>query len=209
MTNHKQTALFYTHGQMGARMTDRDGWQTAASFTSAREEMARVSAGAGLADVSWMTKVDLKGAGVNSLAALDARSRSWALGPAHLLVTCDPEARDSVLAQVESADGVSVTDVTSVFAQLVLAGPRARDILRKLTSLNVSEGALPDLGCGQTSLAHVRGSIVLRQDLGRSPAFHILVGRDYGQDVWDSLLHAGHEFDLAPFGIEAFEALGR
>jgi glycine cleavage system aminomethyltransferase T len=49
---------------------------------------------------------------------------------------------------------------------------------------------------------------VLRQDLGRSPAFHILVGRDYGEDVWDSLLHAGQEFDLAPFGIEAFETLG-
>jgi heterotetrameric sarcosine oxidase gamma subunit len=208
MASHKQTTLFSTHRQMGARMTDRAGWQTASSFTSARQEVARVSACAGLADVSWMTKVDLKGAGVHSLAALDERSRSWAVGPTHLLVTCDPEARESVLAQASSADAVSVTEVTSVFAQLVLAGPRARDILRKLTSLNVSEAALPDLGCGQTNLAHVRGSIVLRQDLGRAPAFHILVGRDYGEDVWDSLLHAGHEFDLAPFGIEAFETLG-
>jgi heterotetrameric sarcosine oxidase gamma subunit len=144
---------------------------------------------------------------VNTLAALDPRSRSWALGPAHLLVTCDPDARDSLLAQVTSAAGVSVTEVTSVFAQIVLAGPHGRDILRKLTSLNVSEAALPDLGSGQTTLAHVRGTILLRQDLGKLPAFHILVGRDYGEDVWDSLLHAGHEFDLAPFGLEAFEAL--
>ena len=209
MMSHRQTALFSRHRQLGARMTDRGGWQTAASFTSGREEMARVSAGAGLADVSWMTKVDLSGAGVNALAALDARSRSWALGPAHLLVTCDPEARESVLAQASAADGVSVTEVTSVFAQFVLAGPRGRDILRKLTSLNASEGSLPDLGCAQTNLAHVRGSIVLRQDLDKLPAFHILVGRDYGEDVWDSLLHAGHEFELAPFGIEAFEELGR
>jgi heterotetrameric sarcosine oxidase gamma subunit len=207
MTSHKQTALFSRHQRMGARMTDHDGWQTAASFTSPREELARVTASAGLADVSWMTKVDLKGAGVNTLAALDPRSRSWALGPAHLLVTCDPDARDSLLAQVTSAAGVSVTEVTSVFAQIVLAGPHGRDILRKLTSLNVSEAALPDLGSGQTTLAHVRGTILLRQDLGKVPAFHILVGRDYGEDVWDSLLHAGHEFDLAPFGLEAFEAL--
>ncbi len=209
MTSHRQTALFSRHRGMGARMTERGGWQTAAAFTSMREEMGRVSASAGLADVSWMTKVDLKGAGVNALAALDARSRSWALGPAHLLVTCDPEASRSVLAQVSSANGVSVTDVTSVFAQFVLAGPRGRDILRKLTSLNASEGALPDLGCAQTNLAHVRGSIVLRQDLDKLPAFQILVGRDYGEDVWDSLLHAGREFDLASFGCEAFEALGR
>src|SRR5215470_14135529 len=127
MTSHKQTALFSTHRQMGARMTDRAGWHTASSFTSSREEVARVKTSAGLTDVSWMTKVDLKGAGVHSLAALDERSRSWALGPTHLLVTCDPEARENVLAHASSADGVSVTEVTSVFAQLVLAGPCARD----------------------------------------------------------------------------------
>src|SRR5436309_2608386 len=158
MTSHKQTALFSTLRQMGALMTDRAGWQTALSFTSARQEVARVSACAGLADMSWMTKVDLKGAGAHSLAALDERSRSWAVGPAHLLVTCDPEARESVLAQASAADGVSVTEVTSVFAQFVLAGPRARDILRKLTLLNVSEAPLPHLGVGQTNVADVRGS---------------------------------------------------
>ena len=67
---------------MGARMTERGGWQTVASFTSTREEMERVSASAGLAYVSWMTKVDLKGAGVNALAVLDAADAHSAATPA-------------------------------------------------------------------------------------------------------------------------------
>ena len=117
-----------------------------------------------------------------------------------MLVTGDSDIGDEL-------QGIWVTDVTSVFAQFLLAGPHSREVLRKLTSLNVSESALPDLACGQASLAHVR-SIILRQDLGSVPAFHLLVSRDYGESVWDSLLHAGHEFHLAPFGAKALGTLG-
>ena len=99
-----------------------------------------------------------------------------------------------------------MTDVTSVFAQFLLAGPASREILRKLTSLNVSENALPDSGCGQASLAHVR-AIILRRDLGALPAFHLLVSRDYGESVWDALLHAGHEFQITQFGLKALQIL--
>jgi glycine cleavage system aminomethyltransferase T len=94
--------------------------------------------------------------------------------------------------------------VTSVYAQFLLAGPRSRDILRKLTSLNVS--ALQNLACGQVSLAHVQ-STVLRDDLQDLPAFHVLVSREYGESVWEAILHAGQEFELAPIGLKALEFL--
>ena len=129
------------------------------------------------------------------------------LGPQHVLVTCSPGERDSAARELSHGDGVWVTDVTSVYAQFLLAGPRSRDILAKLTSLNVSERALPDFGCAQTSLSHVHATI-LRQDLGALQAFHLLVSRDYGEDVWESIMHAGREFHIAPFGLEALAMLG-
>jgi glycine cleavage system aminomethyltransferase T len=95
--------------------------------------------------------------------------------------------------------------VTSVYAQLLLAGPRSLQILRKLTSLNAA--ALPNLGCGQASLAHVH-STILRDDLRGKPAFHILVSREYSESVWDAIIYAGHEFQLAPVGIEALRLAG-
>jgi glycine cleavage system aminomethyltransferase T len=95
--------------------------------------------------------------------------------------------------------------VTSVYAQFLLAGPRSRDVLRKLTSLNVT--TLGNRSCGQASLAHVQGTL-LRDDIGDIPAFHILVSREYGESVWDAILHAGHEFHIAPFGLKALEFLG-
>jgi glycine cleavage system aminomethyltransferase T len=79
-------------------------------------------------------------------------------------------------------------------------------VLGKLTSLNVSDRKLPDLGCAQTSLAHVH-TLILRQDLGSVPAFYLLVTRDYAESVWESLLHAGAEFGIAPFGVETLARL--
>jgi glycine cleavage system aminomethyltransferase T len=183
-------------------MAEHHGWRTAAVFTSEQQEAAMVRQGAGLSDVSWMTKLDLKGSGLNALPALDERARSWSLGPNHFLVTCDPD----ILPAISSSPGVWVTDVTSVFAQFLLAGPASRDVLRKLTSLNVSEKALPDSGCGQASLAHVR-AIILRRDLGPLPAFHLLVSREYGESVWDAVLHAGQEFLITQFGLKALHLL--
>jgi glycine cleavage system aminomethyltransferase T len=190
----KQSALHHWAAQAGASFTEHHGWQTPARFTNAREEAAQVVQSAGLADVSWTAKFDLQGH-----ATVGEGFRRWTLGPRHLLVTCDPST------PVNVAGGLT-TDVTSVFAQFVLAGRRSRDILAKLTSLNVSESVFPNHECRQTSLAHVHAT-VLRQDLQALPAFHLLVARDSGESVWEAVLHAGHEFQMVPFGLDALAIL--
>jgi glycine cleavage system aminomethyltransferase T len=198
----KQSALQNWAEQAGGIFTAHHGWQTPARFQDPQKETLQVAETAGLADVSWMVKLDLKGRGVDTLPALSEGVRSWPLGLRHVLVTCDPKHRHDASAQCTAAPGVFVTDVTSVFSQFLLAGPCARQILAKLSSLNVSEYT-----CAQTTLAHVHATI-LRQDLRQLPAFHLLVARDYGESVWEAVLHAGHEFHLVPFGLETLGALG-
>jgi heterotetrameric sarcosine oxidase gamma subunit len=204
--------LFNRHRQSGAVWTDHHGWQVPASFTAAGSEAACVRESAGLADLSWMPKFDLKGHGVRRPLTLGEDAFSWVLGPLHRLVTCEPPARDGVLRRLEALQAagsdvsrrppIYMTDATSVFAQFLLAGPRSRQVLPKLTSIDVSEDSFPNLSCRQTSVAHV-GAIILRNDFGGGPAFHVLVSREYGESVWDAMLHAGHEFHLSPFGLEA------
>jgi len=185
-------------------------------FTAAEDEVASVRSAAGLGDLSWMLKVDLKGYGMKGTPPFGAGLLSWRLAPLHMLVTSDPSTRDTVMASLrclsETGSDLSlpppvyVTDVTSVYAQFLLAGPRSRDILRKLTSLKLSADALPDLSCGQSSLAHVR-AIILRKDVEGLPAYHLLVSREYGESVWECVLHAGTEFNLTPFGLQAQQLL--
>jgi sarcosine oxidase subunit alpha len=183
-----------------------------ASFTTVEDEVAHVRTGAGVADISWLLKIDLKGYGLKAAPAHGGRMFWWVLAPLHVLVTADPSAREGVTESLRSLStagsdlslppAVYMTDVTSVYAQFLLAGPRSRDVLSKLTSLDLAERSLPDLSCAQTGLAHSH-AIILRRDLEGSPAYHLLVSREYGEYVWDSVLHAGEEFNLAPFGLQA------
>ncbi|HKW99526.1 MAG TPA: hypothetical protein VJN43_17430 [Bryobacteraceae bacterium] len=214
MAAMRQSALHHWHVQAGASLTEHHGWQAPGYFSFAQKEAEQLAQAAALADLSWMVKLDLKGYGLKTPPSVGG-GHAWKLGPQHYLATCDPAARDAVLAGIRASyapssdlslpPAVYVTDVTSVYAQFLLAGPRSRDILRKLTSLKVS--AIENLGCGQASLAHVH-SMVLRQDIDVHPGFHILVSREYGESVWEAVLHAGHEFHIAPAGLKALELLG-
>ena len=199
----KQTALYARFEQSGIGMVDHHGWRVPAFFSSSLEETQRVSAGVGISDVSWLAKFDVKGPGVPALAGIQGASRFWPLGPRHALVTCPPEAADSARSLLDSVQPMLyLTDVTSVYAAFLLAGPRSRDVLGKLTSFH----DLPDRQCGETSLAHVH-ALILRQDFPKMPAFLLLVSREYGESVWDSVIHAGHEFRIGPFGVRAHEIL--
>jgi glycine cleavage system aminomethyltransferase T len=208
--------LYAIEQRVGARFTAVHGWEVPDTFSGADQEAAGVESGAGLADLSWRTKLDLKGFGLRVAPALPAEVRCWQLGVCHYLALCEPENRDTALAGIRARGQspgdlglpppVYCTDVTSVYAALLLAGPHSREVLRKLTSLNVSDAALPDGGCRQAGLAHVHAA-VLRQDLRGLPAFLLLVSRDYAESVWEAVMHAGHEFHLAPFGLAALRRL--
>jgi glycine cleavage system aminomethyltransferase T len=191
-------------------MVEHHGWQVPSSFAAPADEVKRTRESVGLADVSWMAKFNLQGSGLKNPPDLGPEASWWLLARRQYLVTCDPPAAEGVLQRLQpfpNADASSpapvyITDVTSVYAQLLLAGPRSRDVLSMLTSLNLSESARGNLTCAQANVAHVH-AIVLRQDLAAMPAFHLLVAREYGESVWESVLHAGHEFHIAPFGLEA------
>lgn len=209
----RQTPLFHQHEQSGANLVDHYGWRVPAYFTFAQQEAERLTNGVAVSDASWMVKLDLKGYGMKSPPLLKD-ANAWCLGREHYLVTCLPALEQTVLDQVRAYSApqdlllpppVYVTDVTSVYAQFLLAGPLSRNVLRKLTSLNTT--TLANLGCGQASVAHVPG-IILREDLTDILAYHLLVSREYGESVWDAILHAGHEFHLAPCGLKALEFVG-
>ena len=195
-------------------MVEHHGWQIASSFADPSHEAARTRESVGLADVSWMSKFQLQGNGLKNSPDLRPEASSWLLGRRQFLLTCEPSAAADVrrrLQQLQNGDAASpaniyVTDVTPAYTQLMLAGLRSREVLSKLTSLDPSEGAMGNLTCAQASLAHVH-AIVLRDDLPGISAFHLLVGREYGESVWESILHAGQEFDITPFGLEAQELL--
>jgi len=140
----------------------------------------------GLADLSYLSKFDLQ---------KEPQANGWWLGANHYWMIAEPP--------LDPPSGA--IDISSVYTSLRLAGPKSRDVLSKVTSLNISDFVLPHLRGAQASVAHTH-AVVLREDIGPIPAFHLLVSREYGESVWETIVHAGHEFHLCLFGLMALKS---
>jgi sarcosine oxidase, subunit alpha len=95
-----------------------------------------------------------------------------------------------------------VTNVTSTYAALNLAGPRAREVLTRLTALDVSASALPYLAAAEGLVAGIP-TLLLRIGFVGELGYEMHFPADYGEAMWDALMEAGAEFGIRPFGVEA------
>ena len=95
-----------------------------------------------------------------------------------------------------------VTDVTSAFAAINVAGPRARDTLVKLTEVDLSPGAFRYMRSAQGAVAGVP-TIFLRIGFVGETGWELHFPAEYGEHMWDALMEAGQEFGVSPFGVEA------
>lgn len=184
-------------------MTDQHGWQVPERYATPEDELRRVRESVGLCDVSPMGKFDVKGHDIGHWT-LDI-GYCWRLAHDHLLFTTAPEGTEEVgrTLREQAAGCAHVTDLTSTLAALYLVGPRSREVLSKLTSLNFA-----DVSCAQTSVAKVH-AIVTRWDVGELRGYQILVTRDYAEFVWDAVMEAGAEFGIVPFGMAAWRMIGK
>jgi sarcosine dehydrogenase len=100
--------------------------------------------------------------------------------------------------------GVSFRDVTEEWGTLSLMGPRARDILAKVTDVDVSNAALPFGSAREIRVAGVRARALRVTYVGELGwELHIPIG-DLGT-VYDALMAA--DPDLRPVGYRALESL--
>lgn len=196
----------------GTAVVDR-GWETVSHYTSPEEEVEAVRRSVGLADLSRIPKFDVRGGRPDTVPELEAKARIWPQRPGETLVTCPPESAVAVREQLDryaSAAGqeapVYVSDVTAVYAALLLAGPDSGNVLGRLADIDASDGALPNLDCVHTGIHHVH-AVVARQDLGSLPAYLILTGREYGGWLWDTVMLAGVSCGIRPFGSKAQQIL--
>jgi glycine cleavage system aminomethyltransferase T len=181
----RQSPLHHCHLEARAQLKNFSGWQLPAWYSEPSSELAQVRASAGISDASYLAKLDLRGPAVE----FPSPARLWQLTPAHALIT-SPQ-------PIEFVPSSFLTDVTSIYSAILLAGPKSRDVLHKLTTLNVSDSAMPESSARQTRVAHVNAMIL------RSEGFLLLNTRDVAEHVWEALLHAG----ARPFGMIAQQQL--
>jgi glycine cleavage system aminomethyltransferase T len=168
----RQSALHRCHLEAHAQLKDFSGWQLPASYTDPSSEFELLRSSVAISDVSNLCKLDLR-----PTADFPSPARLWKLTSTHALVTSP--------LPIAFVPSPSVTDVTSVYSAILLAGPKSRQVLQKLTTLNVNDQAMPEGAARQTRLAHVNAIIL------RSQGFLLLNTRDVAEYVWQTLLRVG------------------
>ena len=111
------------------------------------------------------------------------------------------------LSKARPTDGsVDLQKVTTQYGVLVLAGPRARDLLSRITDADLSNDAFKwltgrsiDVGCAQAHALRVNFVGELGWEL-----HHPIEMQNY---IFDRVMEAGHGFDLKPFGIRAMDSM--
>ncbi|TXT38574.1 MAG: soxA [Planctomycetota bacterium] len=101
---------------------------------------------------------------------------------------------------------VRMTNVSGSYAAMNLAGPRSREVLKKLTDVDLSSDAMPYLAASECTIAGVF-AIVLRIGFVGELGYEIHVPSQFGLHVWEAIMEAGREFSIAPFGLEAQRVL--
>jgi dimethylglycine dehydrogenase len=103
---------------------------------------------------------------------------------------------------------VTITDITNEWGTLVLAGPRCRDLLNKLTDTDLSNEHFPWLTGKKIEVAGVMLR-ALRINYVGELGWELHMSIDKLEAVYDAIWAAGEEFGIADFGMYALSSLGK
>ena len=99
-----------------------------------------------------------------------------------------------------------VTDVTSAYGQLNLQGPRSRELLQTLTSVDLSSTAFPFRTVREIDIGFARALCVRITYLGEL-GYELYIPVDQAAEVYDRILAAGAQFGLRHAGLKALSSL--
>ncbi len=114
--------------------------------------------------------------------------------------------RDWLERQRRDGEAVAIEDVTDRYATLVLAGPRAREVLARLTAAPLDSGAFPWLRAREIEVAGVAVRALRISYVGEL-GWELHHPIEHQPALYEALLEAGAEHGIADFGTYAVNSL--
>jgi aminomethyltransferase len=232
----RKTALNSVHRQIGAKMVDFGGWDMPVEYSGLIAEHMAVRTGVGIFDVSHMGDILIRGpqslAAVQHISMNDA-SRLQP-GQAHYSALLYPEGTfvdDVIVHKLGENDFLLVInagtrekdvnwvcqnvrgfrchadDLSDYYTQLAIQGPKAVDVLRKLTNADLS--AIKNYWFTYGTVCGLPNTMIARTGYTGEDGFEIYIPSDEATSrrVWNEVLEAGKEFGIIPCGLGARNTL--
>jgi len=100
-----------------------------------------------------------------------------------------------------------VVDLSDDYTQLAIQGPRAIDVMQKLTDATLRQ--LGNYWCTHVTFCGLKNTLIARTGYTGEDGFEVYIPSDAktSEDVWQKVLSAGREFGIVPCGLGARNTL--
>lgn len=230
----KKTALFDKHLELGAKMVPFAGFEMPVQYAGVTEEHFAVREKAGLFDVSHMGQFLVEGKGSKELLQYITTNDVELLENGKAQYTCLPNGKGGIVDDliiykiddekyfivVNAANiekdwehfskhnekfGAKMSNISDEMSLLALQGPKAQEILQKLTETHLAEIPYYHFTIGKVD--GVEEIIISNTGYTGSGGFEIYCKNQNAIQLWDKILATGQDLGIQPCGLAARDTL--
>lgn len=234
MSNSIKTTPFTDiHIALGAKMHEFAGYNMPIEYSGITDEHLTVRNAVGVFDVSHMGEFWVKGPEAlaflqkvtsNNVAALPIGKAQYSCFPNGkggivddllvyhyepekylLVVNASNIEKDWNWCNANNTEGVVLENASDWMAQLAVQGPKATEMLQKLTSVDLS--AIPYYSFAVGEFAGVENVILSNTGYTGAGGFELYFYPEQAQCIWTALFETGAEYGIKPIGLGARDSL--
>ena len=231
--NNKTTPFISIHQSLGAKIVPFAGFLMPVEYTGINDEHATVRNGVGVFDVSHMGEIWVKGPKALDFVQWVTSNDALKLMPGKIQYSCFPNGKGGIVDDLlvykyskekyllvvnasniekdwnwlneQNKFGVELENSSDHIAQLAIQGPKAIDVLQKLTDIDLNTIKYYNYVVGK--IAHCDDVIISNTGYTGAGGFELYFYNKDAVSIWNAIFDAGKEFGIKPIGLGARDTL--
>jgi len=229
----KNTPFTENHILLGAKMHEFAGYNMPIEYSGINDEHMTVRTSVGVFDVSHMGEIWVKGPKALELIQKLCSNDASKLTVGQAQYSCFPNGKGGIVDDIivyyfEPEKYMLVVNASNVekdwnwlnanntvnaelenasdhTAQLAVQGPRATEMLQKLTSVDLSQVPYYHFTVGD--FAGVENVILSNTGYTGAGGFELYFYPEFGKQIWNAIFETGKEYGIKPIGLGARDTL--
>jgi aminomethyltransferase len=229
----EKTVFNQIHWNSGGKMVEFAGFEMPVEFSGIKDEHLTVRRGVGVFDVSHMGEIWIKGPKAADLVQYVTSNDITALVPGQAQYSCFPNGKGGIVDDLlvyyfgpgnyllvvnasniekdwnwlvaQNSFGAVLENASDRTSQLAVQGPKAINVLQKLTAVNLSDISYYTFTTG--TFAGVDDVIISATGYTGAGGFELYFDNQEGEKIYKAVFEAGEEFGIKPIGLGARDTL--
>ncbi|HNX80409.1 MAG TPA: glycine cleavage system aminomethyltransferase GcvT [Prolixibacteraceae bacterium] len=229
----KKTAFNALCRAAGGKMVEFAGYDMPVEFSGIKDEHMTVRNGVGVFDVSHMGEIWVKGPHALDLIRKVSSNDPTSLLPGQAQYSCFPNGKGGIVDDFltyfyapekymlvvnasniekdwnwlvsQNSVGAELENASDRISQLAVQGPKAREVLQKLTNVNLSDLKYYTFTTG--TMAGIPDVIISATGYTGAGGFELYFYNEVAEKMWNAIFEAGASAGIKPIGLGARDTL--